>query len=83
MRRLVRAKDDPAKQRIRTQLSEIDDARLSCLGLTSEDIATLRGATSPPAEASIAQQLSPPIAGLLDATDAVPESDPARREHVS
>jgi hypothetical protein len=83
VRRLVRAKDDPAKQRIRTQLSEIDDARLSCLGLTSEDIATLRGATSPPAEVSIAQQLSPPIAGLLDATDAVPESDPARREHVS
>ena len=83
VRRLVRAKDDPAKQRIRMQLSEIDDARLSCLGLTSEDIATLRGATSPPAEVSIAQQLSPPIAGLLDATDAVPESDPARREHVS
>ena len=83
VRRLVRAKDDPAKQRIRAQLSEIDDARLSCLGLTSEDIATLRGAASPPAEATIAPQVSPPIAGLLDATDAAPESDPARREQIS
>jgi hypothetical protein len=41
VRRLVRAKDDPAKQRIRAQLSEIDDERLFGLGLTSEDIAAL------------------------------------------
>ena len=94
VRRLVRAKDDPAKQRIRVQLSAIDDERLSSLGLTSEDIATLRGAASPPAEAAIALQVSPPIAGLLDATDASiaglldatdasPESDPPRRDRVS
>jgi hypothetical protein len=81
VRRLVRAKDDPAKQRIRAQLSAIDDERLFCLGLTSEDIAALRGAASPPAEPAIA--VSPPIAGPLDVTDAAPESDPPRRERVS
>ena len=54
MRRLVLAKDDPAKQRIRAWLSDIDDERLFCLGLTSEDIAALRGTANPPAEATIA-----------------------------
>jgi hypothetical protein len=43
VRRLVRAKDDPAKQRIRSWLSKIDDERLLCLGITPEEIATLRG----------------------------------------
>ena len=43
LRRLVLAKDDPAKQRIRAWLSEIDDERLVSLGLTSIDIAALRG----------------------------------------
>ena len=65
MRRLVRAKDDPAKQRIRAHLSEIDDARLFGLGLTSEDIDALRGTASPPAEAIIASQISPSIAGFV------------------
>lgn len=46
MRRLVRAKDDPAKQRIRRWLSDIDDQQLSSLGLTPEDIALLRGSRS-------------------------------------
>lgn len=46
VRRLVRAKDDPAKQRIRRWLSDIDDQRLSSLGLTPEDIALLRGSRS-------------------------------------
>jgi hypothetical protein len=55
VRRLVLAKDDPAKQRIRTWLSDIDDERLFCLGLKSEDIAALRGTANPPAEAAIAQ----------------------------
>jgi hypothetical protein len=63
VRRLVRAKDDPAKQRIRAQLGAIDDERLFWLGLTSEDIAALRGTASPPAEATIASQISPPIEG--------------------
>jgi hypothetical protein len=54
VRRLVLAKDDPAKQRIRAWLSAIDDEQLRCLGLTSEDIAALRGTSSPPAEVSIA-----------------------------
>ena len=57
VRRLVLAKDDPAKQRIRAWLSDIDDERLFCLGLTSEDIAALRGTASPPAEAAIAPGL--------------------------
>jgi hypothetical protein len=57
VRRLVLAKDDPAKQRVRAWLSDINDERLFCLGLTSEDIAALRGTASPPAEATIAQGL--------------------------
>ncbi|MGY8663645.1 hypothetical protein Q3C01_14905 [Bradyrhizobium sp. UFLA05-109] len=97
VRRLVRAKDDPAKQRIRAQLSEIDDERLLRLGLTSEDIAALRGTASPQVEATIAQALdapsedgctyqhSPSIAGVSDATDHAlyHESDTSRRERVS
>jgi hypothetical protein len=43
VRRLVRAKDDPAKQRIRAWLSDIDDERLRRFGLTTGDIALLRG----------------------------------------
>jgi hypothetical protein len=49
VRRLVLAKDDPANQRIRAWLSDVDDERLFCLGFTSEDIAALRGTASPPA----------------------------------
>jgi hypothetical protein len=97
VRRLVLAKGDPAKRRIRAQLSEIDDEQLFGLGLTCEDIAALRGAASPPAEATLAQgldapsedssiyQISPPIAGVLYATDYMRhhESDASRRERVS
>jgi len=43
VRRLVQARDDPAKQRIRRWLSDIDDDRLLSFGLTPEDIALLRG----------------------------------------
>jgi len=43
VRRLVQARDDPAKQRIRRWLSDINDERLSSFGLTLEDIALLRG----------------------------------------
>jgi len=43
VRRLVQANDDPAKQRIRRWLSEIDDERLLSFGLTPEDIVLLRG----------------------------------------
>jgi hypothetical protein len=43
VRRIVQAKDDPAKQRIRRWLSDIGDERLLSLGLTPEDIALLRG----------------------------------------
>jgi hypothetical protein len=60
VRRLVLAKGDPAKQRIWARLSEIDDERLLCLGLTSEDIAALRGTASPQVEATIAQALDAP-----------------------
>jgi hypothetical protein len=58
--RLVRAKDDPAKQRIRAQFAEIDDQRLLGVGLTSEDIAALRGTVSPQVEATIAKALDAP-----------------------
>src|SRR3982074_2105876 len=43
VRRVVQANDDPAKQRIRRWLSDIDDERLLSFGLTPEDIARLRG----------------------------------------
>jgi hypothetical protein len=43
VRRIVQARDDPAKQRIRRWLSAIDDERLVSFGLTAEDIALLRG----------------------------------------
>jgi hypothetical protein len=81
VRRLVRAKDDPPKQRIRLQLSEIDDEGLFSLGLTPEDIAMLRGTSGAPAETIIASQISPSIAGPLEPTD-TPERDPPRRERV-
>ena len=45
--RLVRARDDPGKERIRMWLIDLDDARLkSGLGLTAEDIAVLRTGTT-------------------------------------
>jgi hypothetical protein len=44
--RLVCARDDPGKERIRMWLIELDDAQLqSGLGLTLEDIAVLRTGT--------------------------------------
>ena len=43
VRRLVRARNDPGKERVRRLLIELDDAQLqSGLGLTPEDIAVLR-----------------------------------------
>ena len=43
VRRLVRARNDPGKERVRKWLIDIDDAKLqSGLGLTPEDIAVLR-----------------------------------------
>ena len=47
VRRLVQAKDDPAKRRIRRWLSDINDERLSRFGMTTEDIALLRGSAAP------------------------------------
>jgi hypothetical protein len=47
VRRLVRARNDPGKERIRKWLIDLDDAQLqSGLGLTLEDIAVLRDGTS-------------------------------------
>ena len=46
VRRLVRARNDPGKERIRMWLLDLDDVQLqSGLGLTPEDIAVLRAAT--------------------------------------
>ena len=42
VRRLVQARNDPAKERIRTWLRDLDDGQLSSLGLTPEDISILR-----------------------------------------
>jgi len=42
VRRLVRAHDDPGKQRIRAWLRELDEEQLASLGLTPEDILVLR-----------------------------------------
>ena len=44
VRRLVAAKDDPGKRRIRAWLAALGDAQLAGLGLTLEDIIILRGA---------------------------------------
>jgi hypothetical protein len=43
VRKIVQANNDPAKQRIRRWLSDIDDERLLSFGLTPEDIVLLRG----------------------------------------
>jgi len=43
VRRLVAARNDPAKQRIRAWLAKLGDDRLSGLGLTPQDILILRG----------------------------------------
>ena len=42
VRRLVQAQNDPAKQRIRVWLNDLDDEKLSGIGLTPEDIVVLR-----------------------------------------
>src|SRR5258708_39746798 len=43
--RLVRAHDDPGKQRIRAWLRELDGEQLTSLGITAEDILVLRHLT--------------------------------------
>ena len=42
VRRLLRARDDAVKQRVRTWLIGLDDQRLLRFGLAPEDIALLR-----------------------------------------
>ena len=48
VRRLVAARNDPAKQRIRAWLANLGDEQLSGLGLTPRDIVILRGTQRPP-----------------------------------
>jgi hypothetical protein len=48
VRRLVLAQNDPAKQRIRQWLGDIDDERLLSFGLKPLDIVILRGSNSRP-----------------------------------
>jgi hypothetical protein len=43
VRRLLEARDDPAKTRVLAWLLHIDDRKLLGFGLTREDIALLRG----------------------------------------
>jgi hypothetical protein len=47
VRRLVRAREDAAKQRVRAWLRDVDDERLMRFGLTLDDIAVLRGMHTP------------------------------------
>ncbi len=47
VRRLVQAQDDPGKRRIRAWLRDLNDEQVSRLGLTSDDIAVLRGTQTP------------------------------------
>src|SRR5262249_16343932 len=66
VRRLVAARDDPGKERIRSWLAALGDQALSRLGLTPQDIAILRG--KPKRDDVAAQQrsgLRPPGAGRL------------------
>jgi len=42
VRRLVQARDDPAKQRICAWLRALNDEQLAGIGLTRDDIAVLR-----------------------------------------
>jgi hypothetical protein len=48
VRRLVSARHDPAKRRIRHLLSDISDDRLLSFGLTAQDIVLLRGTPNAP-----------------------------------
>jgi hypothetical protein len=48
VRRLVSARDDPAKRRVHRWLSDISDDRLLSFGLTAQDIGILRGPPTAP-----------------------------------
>jgi hypothetical protein len=80
VRRLVCARDDPGKERIRKWLIDLDDAQLkSGLGLTVEDIAVLRTGTCKAWRAGV----NPAQHGIVDArtsryaeTDARWQRDP-------
>ena len=67
--RLVCARDDPGKERIRMWLIDLDDAQLqSGLGLTVEDIAVLRSGTKQHRETCARWQRDPQgIGGALRA----------------
>ena len=47
VRRLIQARDDPGKDRIRGWLRNLSHEQLSGLGLTFEDITVLRGTQTP------------------------------------
>ena len=81
VRRLVLAKDDPAKQRIRAQLCDIDDEQLFALGSHPKILPRCVGTAGRTAEANLAQrpdepsedggasQISRPNAAVLDEKD--------------
>ena len=64
MRRLVLARDDPAKERIRQWLSAMDDDRLMSFGLTPLDIVILRSATARHASSHDGENLAAPVPEL-------------------
>ena len=55
VRRLLRAREDAVKQRVRTWLMGLDDERLLGFGLAPEDIALLRGFSDHPIRAAEVQ----------------------------
>ena len=74
VRRLVRARNDPGKERIRNWLIDLDNAQLrSGLGLTLEDIAVLRDGTPQTSRAEVYRRERQPEDTLgASAADEVP-----------
>jgi hypothetical protein len=59
VRKLIQARDDPGKHRIRGWLRNLGDDRLSDLSLTFEDIAVLRGTQTPSSSQPKGGQFAP------------------------
>jgi hypothetical protein len=62
VRRLLEARDDAVKFRVREWLMRLDDQRLMGFGLTKDDIALLRGSLPIPSNGPSGSSVGPPIA---------------------
>ena len=72
VRRLVLARDDPAKERIRQWLSAIDDDRLMSFGLTPLDIVILRSAPARQLNSHEGENIAAPVPELQRADGDAP-----------